>query len=225
MSDEKGCNSSYPTSNSQTESSPNAVSKPAASRSWVRTPTRPGIALTTSASSSCPTLTERVGDSADVEPGSMTVPTGGVHRVACTDVTAPGPVDPITEPTDLATAATIAGLSKFHFHRLFSATYGATPAQHLSQRRIERAQDYLRATNLTVTEVCMAVGYSSLGSFSSRFREIVGQTPSAFQAHDARNGAPRVPGCFVFMRGITAGRHRAGKSASEEKLPRTASKR
>lgn len=130
----------------------------------------------------------------------MTVPTGGVHRVACTDVTAPGPVDPITEPTDLATAATIAGLSKFHFHRLFSATYGATPAQHLSQRRIERAQDYLRATNLTVTEVCMAVGYSSLGSFSSRFREIVGQTPSAFQAHDARNGAPRVPGCFVHAR-------------------------
>ncbi len=175
----------------------------------------------------------------------MTVPTGGVHRVAFADVTAPDPVDPITgsgtrvpgdvlvhlraardhldrhftEPTDLATAATIAGLSKFHFHRLFSATYGVTPAQHLSQRRIERAQDYLRATNLTVTEVCMAVGYSSLGSFSSRFREIVGQTPSAFQAHYARNGAPRVPGCFVFMRGITAGQHQAGKSASEEKLP------
>ncbi len=59
-------------------------------------------------------------------------------------------------------------MSKYHFLRCFSATYGKTPAVYLAQRRLERAQDLLRATNLTVTEVCLLVGYTSLGSFSSR---------------------------------------------------------
>ena len=68
--------------------------------------------------------------------------------------------------------------------------------------KFERAQDLLRTSNLTVTEVCHAVGYSSLGSFSSRFREIVGETPSAFQKRYAVRGAPRIPGCWVFMSGL-----------------------
>ncbi|MEZ5234452.1 MAG: helix-turn-helix transcriptional regulator [Acidimicrobiia bacterium] len=106
------------------------------------------------------------------------------------------------DPVDLTCLARIAGLSRFHFHRLFTATYGVTPAQHLTRRRIERAQDLLRATNLTVTEVCWAVGYASLGSFSARFKEVVGETPSEFQRRYARDGAPRIPGCFVFMRGL-----------------------
>jgi transcriptional regulator GlxA family with amidase domain len=106
-----------------------------------------------------------------------------------------------TEPLDLDALAGIAGLSKFHFQRLFKQTYGTTPAEHLSRRRIERAQDLLRATNLTVTEVCLAVGFQSLGSFSSRFREVVGEPPSAFQARFA-SGAPRIPGCFLFMHGV-----------------------
>jgi AraC-like DNA-binding protein len=75
------------------------------------------------------------------------------------------------EPLDLGALALTAGISKYHFHRLFTATYGLTPAAYVSQRRIERAQDLLRATNLTVTEVCTSVGFSSLGSFSARFRE------------------------------------------------------
>jgi len=107
-----------------------------------------------------------------------------------------------TEPIDLETLAAIATMSKFHFQRLFTATYGVSPAAYLSQRRIERAQDLLRATNLTVTEVCHAVGFTSLGSFSSRFKEIVGETPSQFQARYAASGAPHVPGCWVFMRGL-----------------------
>lgn len=115
-----------------------------------------------------------------------------------------------TETTDLATDASIAGLSKFHFHRLFSATFGVTPADYLTRRRIERAHDLLRATNLTVTEVCFAVGYSSLGSFSARFKELVGDTPSAVQRSYARSGAPRVPGCFVFMRGLAERRPPSG---------------
>ena len=107
-----------------------------------------------------------------------------------------------TEPIELDDVAAIAMLSKYHFHRSFTATYGVTPAAYLTQRRIERAQDLLRATNLTVTEVCFAVGYSSLGSFSSRFSELVGETPSAFQRRYAKDGAPRIPGCFVFMWGL-----------------------
>ena len=116
-----------------------------------------------------------------------------------------------TEALDLAAVAAVAGISKYHFHRLFTVTYGLSPAAYLSQRRIERAQDLLRATNLTVTEVCYAVGFASLGSFSSRFRELVGESPSEFQRRWAQTGAPRIPGCFVFMWGF-AERH--GDAAS-----------
>ncbi|MDV3222867.1 AraC family transcriptional regulator [Intrasporangium sp.] len=106
------------------------------------------------------------------------------------------------EPLDLDRLAAVARLSKWHFHRLFRATYGVTPADYVSRRRIERAQDLLRATNLTVTEVCHAVGFTSLGSFSSRFRVVVGEAPSEFQARWAAAGAPHIPGCFVLMRGL-----------------------
>ena len=109
------------------------------------------------------------------------------------------------DPLDLETLAAVAGMSRFHFQRLFTATYGLSPAAHLSQRRIERAQDLLRATNLTVTEVCHSVGFSSLGSFSSRFRTLVGVSPSEFQRRYAQ-GAPHIPGCYIFMWGL-AERH------------------
>ncbi len=115
------------------------------------------------------------------------------------------------EPHELDEVARVAGLSKFHFQRLFTATYGVSPAAYLSQRRIERAQDLLRATNLTVTEVCHAVGFSSLGSFSSRFRAVVGETPREFQRRYATSGVPHIPGCFVFMWGL------AERSATQEK--------
>ena len=73
--------------------------------------------------------------------------------------------------------------------------------QYVSRRRIERATDLLRATNLTVTEVCGLVGYSSLGSFSQRFTELVGMTPTEYQR--TQPGA-RIPGCFVFMLGLNS---------------------
>lgn len=98
--------------------------------------------------------------------------------------------------------AAVAGLSKFHFLRCFSEAYGQTPASYLTHRRIERAQDLLRATNLTVTEVCGMVGYGSLGSFSSRFSELVGISPSAYQGKYAESGTPMIPGCFLFMIGL-----------------------
>ena len=121
-----------------------------------------------------------------------------------------------TEPLDLSALAEVAGLSKYHFQRLFKATYGLTPAAYLSRRRIERAQDLLRATNLTVTEVCHAVGFSSLGSFSSRFHALVGETPSEFQRRYAE-GAPHIPGCFVFMWGL-AERSATGEKPAREPL-------
>ena len=94
------------------------------------------------------------------------------------------------EPLDLDTLAAEATVSKYHFLRCFAATYGKTPAVYLAERRIERAQDLLRATNLTVTEVCMLVGYSSLGSFSSKFRELVGVSPSGVPGELPGRGAP-----------------------------------
>ncbi|TQM30302.1 helix-turn-helix transcriptional regulator [Nocardia bhagyanarayanae] len=106
------------------------------------------------------------------------------------------------DPLNLDELATAAGVSKYHFLRAFAAVYGRTPAAYLAERRIERAQDLLRATNLTVTEVCMMVGYASLGSFSSKFRQLVGVTPSEYQAKFA-DGAPRIPGCYVFMHGLS----------------------
>jgi AraC-like DNA-binding protein len=107
------------------------------------------------------------------------------------------------EPLDLSVLAAAAAVSKYHFHRCFSATYGRTPGRYLAERRIERAQDLLRATNLTVTEVCLLVGYTSLGSFSTRFRELVGVSPSAYQARYAGRGVPHIPGCYVFMHGLS----------------------
>ena len=118
------------------------------------------------------------------------------------------------EPLDLDRLARVAGVSKYHFLRCFTETYGLTPVQYLAERRIERAQDLLRATNLTVTEVCLLVGYTSLGSFSSRFRELVGVTPSAYQAEFAARGVPPIPGCFVFMHGLSDRRRHGDHDAA-----------
>ena len=106
------------------------------------------------------------------------------------------------DPLDLDALATAAHVSKYHFARCFAETYGEAPARYLTRRRIERAQDLLRSANLTITEVCMLVGFSSLGSFSSRFRELVGESPTEYRDRWAADGGPRIPGCFLFMRGI-----------------------
>lgn len=102
-----------------------------------------------------------------------------------------------SKPLTLDEMARAAHLSKFHFARAFAAAYGETPRSYLTRRRIERAKDLLRAANLTVTEVCYLVGFSSLGSFSSRFRELVGRSPNQYRA--AQPQVPPIPGCFVLM--------------------------
>lgn len=106
------------------------------------------------------------------------------------------------EALDLDALAAAAAVSRHHFARCFARTYGEPPMRYVTRRRIERAQDLLRSANLTVTEVCVLVGYSSLGSFSSRFRELVGESPSEYRHRWAASGGPRIPGCFMFMRGL-----------------------
>ncbi|WP_185062985.1 helix-turn-helix domain-containing protein [Pseudonocardia eucalypti] len=102
------------------------------------------------------------------------------------------------EPLDLDALAAEAGFSRYHFARAFRATYGETPRAYLTRRRVERAKDLLRSADITVTEVCMLVGFSSLGSFSSRFRELVGLPPSEYRRRNWTERAPLpVPGCFV----------------------------
>lgn len=107
-----------------------------------------------------------------------------------------------TEPLDLDRLASVAGVSKYHFVRSFEKTYGDTPIRYLTRRRIERAQDLLRSANLTVTEICMMVGFASLGSFSSRFTRLVGESPTAYRDRWAARGGAHVPGCFLFMKGV-----------------------
>jgi transcriptional regulator GlxA family with amidase domain len=104
------------------------------------------------------------------------------------------------EPLDLDALAARAGVSRYHFLRQFEAAYGTTPGRYLTRRRIERAQELLRTANLTVTEVCMLVGFSSPGAFSARFREVTGETPSGYRRRVvADRRPPDVPGCFVLM--------------------------
>ena len=103
---------------------------------------------------------------------------------------------------DLDRLAGVAGVSKYHFARSFEAAYGETPMRYLTRRRIERAQDLLRIANLTITEVCMVVGFSSLGSFSARFNDLVGESPSSYRRRWAATGGPHIPGCYLFMWGL-----------------------
>ena len=88
------------------------------------------------------------------------------------------------EPLDVPALARTALMSPAHFSRRFREAYSETPYSYLMTRRIERAKALLRGGDLTVTEVCFAVGCASLGSFSARFTEIVGETPSAYRTRN-----------------------------------------
>ncbi len=87
-------------------------------------------------------------------------------------------------------------MSVAHFSRRFKVAYGETPYRYLMTRRVERAKALLRRGDLGVTEVCMAVGCTSLGSFSARFTELVGETPSAYRARE-HSAVQAVPGCYA----------------------------
>jgi AraC-like DNA-binding protein len=99
-------------------------------------------------------------------------------------------------PLDVAALAGAALMSSAHFSRQFRATYGETPYGYLMTRRIERAKALLRRGDMSVTEVCSAVGCTSLGSFSTRFTKLVGEAPTAYRARD-HGALAGVPGCIA----------------------------
>ena len=107
-------------------------------------------------------------------------------------------------PVRLSDAASHACLSPFHYHRMFVRAFGETPHDFLTRRRIDRAKQMLARDECPVTEICLAVGYESLGSFSSLFRSQVGSSPSAWRQSLRRVfPMPRVapyrfiPACFL----------------------------
>jgi transcriptional regulator GlxA family with amidase domain len=98
------------------------------------------------------------------------------------------------EPLDVPTLARIACVSEAHFIRTFRATFGETPNRYLQRRRVERAMFLLRSTSRSVTDICMEVGFASLGTFSRVFRDVVGEPPSVYRA---RGPLPAAPSCFT----------------------------
>jgi AraC-like DNA-binding protein len=97
------------------------------------------------------------------------------------------------DPLDTAAVARVANLSEAHFIRSFRATFGETPHRYLQRRRVERSMFLLRETERSITDICCEVGFTSLGTFSRTFREIVGETPSEYRGGHAPMAAPN---CF-----------------------------
>jgi AraC-like DNA-binding protein len=97
-------------------------------------------------------------------------------------------------PLDIPNLAQVASVSEAHFIRTFKATFGETPHRYLQRRRVERAMFMLRESDRSVTDICLEVGFTSLGTFSRTFRDIVQVTPSEYRA---REEAIQAPTCFV----------------------------
>src|SRR5215212_1824021 len=117
------------------------------------------------------------------------------------------------EPLDIPLLARIAYVSEAHFIRTFRATFGETPNRYLQRRRIERAMFLLRSSDRGVTDICMAVGFSSLGTFSRVFSQIVGEPPSVYRQ---RGPLGPVPSCFAMAW------MRPGSNTAESEKPRSA---
>ena len=96
-------------------------------------------------------------------------------------------------PLDVAAVAAVANLSEAHFIRCFGQAFGETPHRYLQRRRVERAMFMLRETGSSITEICFAIGFTSLGTFSRTFQEIVGETPSDYRRGHEPMAAPN---CF-----------------------------
>ena len=94
------------------------------------------------------------------------------------------------EPLDVPAVAAVAHVSPAHFSRSFRDVFGETPHRYLQRRRVERSMFLLRETERSVTDICLDVGFSSLGTFSRTFREIVGETPSSYRVGNEPMVAP-----------------------------------
>jgi len=122
---------------------------------------------------------------------------------------------------DLEAVAAHAGYARHHFVRAFKAAYGETPGHYLSRRRTERAEELLRCADLSVTEICGLVGFSSLGTFSARFKRHTGMSPSDYRTRHARRAGAMIPGCYAMLfaggfPGRPASEHPASGSGAQE---------
>jgi AraC-like DNA-binding protein len=117
------------------------------------------------------------------------------------------------DPIGVGDVARAAGVSTWHLIRQFRRAFGCTPGRYLRERRLTRARQLLASSELSVTEVCFAVGFESLGSFCTLFRRCEGETPAAYRARLRARRAPRaapfVPGCFLHMQGVAPPRPRS----------------
>jgi AraC-like DNA-binding protein len=103
-----------------------------------------------------------------------------------------------SEPLDLEALSRAAHVSPRHFSRSFRSTFGETPHQYLLTRRLERARHLLRTTELSVAEICLEVGFTSVGSFTTTFRRRVGVSPTEYRrANRGPSAADRIPHCFA----------------------------
>jgi len=114
------------------------------------------------------------------------------------------------EPMSVSAVARASGLTRFHFIRLFKAIFGETPHQYRLRAQIDKAKNLLILTALSITDVCMEVGFSSLGSFSALFSRRVGMSPREFQRRYRPVSAPEqqlpatlIPGCLSLMAGTS----------------------
>lgn len=99
-----------------------------------------------------------------------------------------------SQPLDIPSLARVASVSEAHFIRTFRATFGETPHRYLQRRRVERAMFMLIDSPASITDICLDVGFTSLGTFSRTFRDIVGLTPSDYREHAK---VVAIPTCFV----------------------------
>jgi AraC-like DNA-binding protein len=100
-------------------------------------------------------------------------------------------------PLHVGALASAAGLSRAHFIRSFRDAFGETPHRYLQRRRIERAMNLLRNTDKPVTEICLDVGFTSLGTFSRTFRDVLGTSPRAYRRRARDEPQANVPGCMA----------------------------
>ena len=105
-------------------------------------------------------------------------------------------------PISLHEISNVAGFSPYHFIRLFSAYYRQTPYQYLKQCRIEHAKRLLQTSQQSIEQICFAVGYQSLGSFSTLFHQQVGLSPASYRSRCQLPQSPMIPLCYQVMRGM-----------------------
>jgi AraC-like DNA-binding protein len=123
------------------------------------------------------------------------------------------------EPLDVRAIAAVAHVSEAHFIRCFRAVFGETPHRYLQRRRVERSMFLLRETDRSITEICLDVGFTSLGTFSRTFREVVGEPPSAYRQGHGPIVAPHCVQMAATRPRTAAGAGAAAQSSSFGEAP------